>query len=77
MKWRLALGIASLPVERWVVKAAERNPELGLKIQTYRAVGWPRRWEDEINEFLKLEENETENSAESGNKCNKSWIKAA
>ena len=30
--------------------------------------------EDDINEFLKLEENETENSTESENK---SWVKAA
>ena len=36
-----------------------------------------RRWEDNINEFLKLEENETENSTDSDNKYNKSWIKAA
>ena len=25
MKWRLALRIASLPSERWIVKAAEWN----------------------------------------------------
>ena len=52
MTWRMALRIASLPNERWMVKAAEWNPELR------------RRWEDDSNEFLKLEENETENSTE-------------
>ena len=33
--------------------------------------------EDDINEFLKLEETVTEISTESDNKYNKSWIKAA
>ena len=57
------------------MKAAEWNPELSSRYKTYRAIGRPRRrWEDDINDFLKLEENETENSTESENK---SWIKAA
>ena len=57
------------------MKAAEWNPELSSK---YRAIGRPRRrCEDDVNEFLKLEENETENSIESNNQYNKSWIKAA
>ena len=74
MKWRMALRIASLPNKRWMVKA-EWKPELSSKYKTKRAIGRPRRrWEDDINEFLKLEENETENSTESDNK---SWIKAA
>ena len=78
MKWRLALRIASIPSEKWLVKAAEWNPELSSKYRTNRAIGRPRRrWEDDINEFLKLEENETENSIESDNQYNKSWIKAA
>ena len=34
MKWRLALRIASLPGERWIVKAAEWNPELSSKHKT-------------------------------------------
>ena len=76
MKWRLAFRIGSLPGERWIVKAAEWKPELSSRYKTYRAIGRPR-WEDDINEFLKLEENETENSIESDNKYNKSWIKAA
>ena len=76
MKWRLALRIASLSSERWIVKAAEWNPELSSRYKTYRAIG-RRRWEDDINEFFKLEETETEISTESDNKHNKSWIKAA
>ena len=78
MKSRLSLRIASLPSERWIVKAAEWNTELSSRYKTYRAVGRPRRrWEDDINEFFKLEEIETEISTESDNKHNKSWIKAA
>ena len=76
MKWRLAMGMASLPVERWAVKAADWNPELSTKNKTYRAPGRPeRRWEDEINEFLKPEETETT----TGNymKYNSAWIKVA
>ena len=59
MKSRFATRIASLPKERWVRKAAEWNPGLSTKIKTCRAVGRPKkRWEDEINEFLKSEETE-------------------
>ena len=54
------------------------EPELSSRYMAYRAIGRPRRrLEDDINEFLKLEETETENSTESDNKYNKSWIKAA
>ena len=78
MKWRLALRIANLPSERWLVKAADWNPEFSSKYKTNGAIGRPRRrWEDDINEFLKLEKNEVENSIEGDNKYNKSWIKAA
>ena len=72
------MRVASLPGERWIVKAAEWNPELSSKYKTYRAIDRPkRRWEDEINEFLKLEETETEMSTENDKKNNSSWIKAA
>ena len=78
MKWRLALRIASPPSERWIVKAAEWNPELSSRNKIYRTIGRPRRrWEDDINEFLKLEENDTENCVERDTKYNKSRIKAA
>ena len=70
--------MASIPSERWVVKAAEWNPELSSKYRTNRTIGRPRRrWEDDINEFLKLGENETENFIESDNQFNKTWNKAA
>ena len=59
MKWRLAMRIASLPDERWAKKAATWNPGLSTMHQTNRLVGRPRkRWEDEINNFLKPVETE-------------------
>ena len=54
MKWRLAMRIATSQKERWLIKAAEGNPELSSKYRTNRSIGRPRkRWEDDINEFLK------------------------
>ena len=48
MKWRRVQRIATSPSERWLVKAAEWNPELSSKYWTNRAIGRPRkRWEDE------------------------------
>ena len=56
----------SLPNERWMVKVAEWIPELNSRYKASRAIERPRtRCEDNINEFLKLEKNETENSTES------------
>ena len=72
MKWRLALRITSFPSERWLVKAAEWKSEVSSKCRTNRAIWRPtRRWEDD--EFLKLEESETEHFIES----NKTWINTA
>ena len=68
MKWRLVLRIATSPSERWLIKAAVWNPELSSKYRTNRAIGRPRkRWEDDINEFFKFVEEETENLTESSN----------
>ena len=54
MKWKLALRIATSPSERWLKKAAEWNPDLSSRYRTNRAIGRPRkRWEDDINDFLK------------------------
>ena len=78
MKWKLALRIATSPSGRWLRKAAEWNPELSSKYRTNRAIGRPRkRWEDDINEFLKQYEDETENLTESSNHTNKNWINTA
>ena len=56
----------------------KRNPEFSSKCRTHRAIGRPRkRWEDDINEFLKLVEEETENLTESSRQINKTWINTA
>ena len=75
MKWR---ETGSSPSERWLIKAAEWNPELNSKYRTNRSSGRPRkRWEDDINEFLKQVEDETQNLTESSNQINKNWINTA
>ena len=54
------------------ITEAEWNPELSSKYRTNRAIRRPRkRWEDDMNEFLKLEEDETENFIESSSQINK------
>ena len=63
MKWKLALRIETAPSERWLKKAAEWCPDLSSRYITDRAIGRPKkRWEDDINDFLKqaCEENENE-----------------
>ena len=59
LKWRMAMRIASLPKERWTSKIIDWNPGLDIKIRANRSVGKPKkRWEDDINEFLRAEETE-------------------
>ena len=72
------MKIATPPSERWLIKAAEWNPELSSKDTTNRAIGRPRkRWADDINEFLEQVEDETENLTESSNQIKKTWINTA
>ena len=80
MKWKLALRIATSPSERWLKKAAEWNPELSSRKRTNRAIGRPRkRWEDDINDFLKqtLEEKEKDEPIERKIQNNNNWINTA
>ena len=80
MKWKLALRFATSPSERWLKKAAEWSPDLSSRKKTNRAIGRPRkRWEDDINDFLKQEreEKENENPIERSNQTNKNWINIA
>ena len=78
MKWKLALRIETSPSDRWLRNAAEWNPELSSRYRTNRAIGRPRkRWEDDINEFLKQEFEETDNPIENSNQTNKTWINIA
>ena len=76
MKWKLALRIATSPSERWVKKAAEWNPEKSSKYKTSRSIGRPKkRWEDDINDFLKQIYDETKMEETRENKI--SWISTA
>ena len=76
MKWKLALRIATSPSERWLKKAAEWNPETSSKYMTSRSIGRPKkRWEDDINDFLKQIYGETKMEETRENKI--SWINAA
>ena len=80
MKWKLALRIATSPSERWKKKAAVWNPELSSRYRTNRAIGRPRkRWEDDINDFLKQNFEEKENEEPLGRKSqnNNTWINIA
>ena len=62
--------------ERWVVKAAGWNSEFSMQYKTYRAMGRPRkRWEDEINDFLRSER--TEDVMDNIERNNNEWIKTA
>ena len=74
----MALGSENcpLPDERWAKKAAKWNPGLSTTQQTNRPVGRPnKRWEDEINDFLKPEE--TEETKPDEKKKNDASIKTA
>ena len=74
IKWILLMRIASLPEERWVAKAA--NPELSMEYKTYKAVKRPRkRWEDEINDFLRSER--TDDAIHNVERNNNEWLKTA
>ena len=78
MKWKLALRIATSSRDRWLRKAAEWNPELSTRYRINRAIGRPRkRWEDDINEFLKHEFDDNNNPIESNIQTNKTWISIA
>ena len=55
MKWRLAMRIASHPESRWTKKTATWNQGLSIGAKAGSRV---KRWEDDINQFLKPEETE-------------------
>ena len=74
------MRIALSPSERWLMKTAEWNPELSSKFRTNRSIGRPRkRWEDDINDFLRqiLQEKEKEEPIERKIQNNNNWINTA
>ena len=80
MKWKLAQRIATSPSERWLKKAAEWNPELSSRYRTNRTIGRSmKRWEDDINDFLKQnpDERKIEEPLERKNQNNNIWINIA
>ena len=53
-KWRMARRIISLPEKRWNRRVFNWHPGLDTSIKARRNVGRPkRRWEDDLNEFMK------------------------
>ena len=59
LKWRQAMHCE----ERWARRAAERNPGLMISTRTQgKATRRTRRWEDDLNEFVKEERTETTQS---------------
>ena len=80
MKWKLVLRITTSSSERWIKKAAEWNPELSSRYRINRTIGRPKkRWEDDINDFLKQihDERKTEGPLERKNQNNNAWINIA
>ena len=56
-KWRMARRIITLPAKRWNRRVFNWHPGLDTSIRARRQVGRPkRRWEDDLNEFMKTEE---------------------
>ena len=66
--------------ERWLRKAAEWNPDMSSRYKNNRAIGRLRkRWEDDINDFLKqvIEDKENEDPIERQNQTNNNGINIA
>ena len=78
MKWKLALRIDTSPSDRCLNKTADWNPELSTRYRINRAIGRPRkRWEYDINDFLKQEFEDNKNPIESSNQTKKTWTSIA
>ena len=76
LKWRMARGIASLHEKRWTKRIFDWHPGPDTRIKTRRQVGRPkRRWEDDLNEFLKTEETQEKTKYDLMN--NNSWMTEA
>ena len=77
LKWRMASRIASLPEERWTRNIFDWHPGLDNKIKTKRLVGRPkRRWEDDLNEFIKPGETKERKKYDLMNN-NNNWVMEA
>ena len=73
-KWRMARRITTLPEKRWSRRVFNWHPGLDNNIKARRQVGRPkRRWEDDLNEFMKTEEEQ--DGERNDLKNNNSWMK--
>ena len=73
-KWRMARRIITLPQKRWNKRVFEWQPGLDPALRTKRSVGRPkRRWEDDLNEFTRTEEEQDKAQYELKN--NNKWMK--
>ena len=73
MKWRMARRITTLPVKRWNRRVFNWHPGPDNSIRARRQVGTPkRRWEDDLNEFMKTEEGKEKDKYDLKN--NISWM---
>ena len=76
MKWRMTKRIAPLPKERWTSKIFDWHPGLDNKVRTRRPVGRPKkRWEDDINDFVRREETKDAKGNDLKNNCD--WMNQA
>ena len=73
-KWRMARRIITLPEKRWNRRVFNWHPGLDSNTRARRQVGRPkRRWEDDLNEFMKTEEGQ--DGERNDLKNNNSWMK--
>ena len=76
MKWRMTKRIAPLPKERWTSKIFDWHPGLDNEVRTRRPVGRPKkRWEDDINDFVRREETKDAKGNDPKNNCD--WMNQA
>ena len=72
-KWRMARRMITLPAKRWNRRVFNWHPGLDSSIRARRQVGRPqRRWEDDLNEFMKTEEGKEKDKYNL--KKNNSWM---
>ena len=70
MKWRMARRIITLPEKRWSRRVFNWHPGLDSNIKAKRP---KRRWEDDLNEFMKTEEGPENDRYDLKN--NNKWMK--
>ena len=74
LKWRMARRIDSLPEQRWTKRVFDWHLGLNTSNRTRRQFGRPkRRWEDDLNEFMKTEEGQEKAKYDFMN--NNSWMR--